>query len=205
MERSFLQLLSGVLSVGLVLLVTGCGEDPRYSGNTQYIGGGSVYGGGQQAGPPRDTVSYWDGDHASGNPSIKISLSEQRAYFYKGGVLVGVSQLSTGREGLNTPTGTFKIIQKDKDHASSLFGDYVDASGNVVKANIDVKKDPKPPGTHFVGTPMPYFMRIVSGTGLHAGYLPGYPASHGCIRMPEFMAEDFFKSVSVGTPVTITN
>ena len=156
-------------------------------------------------GPPRDTVSYWDGDHASGSPSIKISLGEQRAYFYKGGVLVGVSQLSTGREGLNTPVGNYKIIQKDKDHASSLFGDYVDSSGKVVVPNIDIKKDPKPPGTHFQGTPMPYFMRIVSGTGLHAGYLPGYPASHGCIRMPEFMAENFFRSVSVGTPVTITN
>ena len=206
MERFFFHFLTGVLSVGLVLLVTGCGEDPRYSGNTQYIGGGGgIYGGGEQAGPPRDTVSYWDGDHASGNPSIKISLGEQRAYFYKSGVLVGVSQLSTGREGLNTPTGNYKIIQKDKDHVSSLFGDYVDASGKVVKANVDIKKDPKPPGTHFQGTPMPYFMRIVSGTGLHAGYLPGYPASHGCIRMPEFMAEDFFRSVSVGTPVTITN
>ena len=154
---------------------------------------------------PRDTVSYWDGDHASGSPSIKISLGEQRAYFYKGGVLVGVSQLSTGREGLNTPAGNYKIIQKDKDHASSLFGDYVDSSGKVVVANIEIKKDPKPAGTHFQGTPMRYFMRIVSGTGLHAGYLPGYPASHGCIRMPEFMAENFFRSVSVGTPVTITN
>jgi len=204
MERFFLRLLYGVLSIGLVLFVTGCGEDPRYSGNTQYLGGGT-YGGGEQGGPPRDTVSYWDGDHANGSPSIKISLGEQRAYFYKSGVLVGVSQLSTGREGLNTPTGNYKIIQKDKNHASSLFGDYVDASGNVVKANIDIKKDPKPTGTHFQGTPMPYFMRIVSGTGLHAGYLPGYPASHGCIRMPEFMAEDFFRSVSVGTPVTITN
>jgi hypothetical protein len=204
MERFFLKLLYGVLSIGLLLFVTGCGEDPRYSGNTQYLGGGT-YGGGEQGGPPRDTVSYWDGDHASGSPSIKISLGEQRAYFYKSGVLVGVSQLSTGREGLNTPTGNYKIIQKDKDHASSLFGDYVDASGQVVKANVDIKKDPKPPGTHFKGTPMPYFMRIVSGTGLHAGYLPGYPASHGCIRMPEFMAEDFFRSVSVGTPVTITN
>ena len=71
--------------------------------------------------------------------------------------------------------------------------------------NVDVTKDPKPPGAHFKGTPMPYFMRIVSGTGLHAGYLPGYPASHGCIRMPEFMAENFFKSVSLGTPVTIKN
>ena len=77
-------------------------EDPRFSGNTQYLGGG--YGGGRATGgPPRDTVSYWDGDQASGSPSIKISLGEQRAYFYKSGVLVGVSQLSTGREGLNTP------------------------------------------------------------------------------------------------------
>jgi len=206
MQRTLLRVFQAVLSVVLIFLVTGCGEDPRYSGNASYIGGG-IYGGGQGggSGAPRDTVSYWDGDQASGSPSIKISLGEQRAYFYKGGVLVGVSQLSTGREGLNTPIGNYKIIQKDKDHASSLFGDYVDSSGKVVAANIDVKKDPKPPGTHFQGTPMPYFMRIVSGTGLHAGYLPGYPASHGCIRMPEFMAENFFRSVSVGTPVTITN
>src|ERR1700745_788880 len=174
MERSYLQLLYGALSVGLVLLVTGCAEDPRFSANTQYLGG--TYGGVPATGP-RDTVSYWDGDQASGSPSIKISLGEQRAYFYKSGVLVGVSQLSTGREGLNTPTGNFKIIQKDKDHASSLFGDYVDSSGKVVAANIEVKKDPKPPGTHFQGTPMPYFMRIVSGTGFAPGFFAGFPAS----------------------------
>ena len=60
----------------------------------------------------------------------------------------------------------------------------MDSSGKVVVANIEIKKDPKPPGTHFQGTPMPYFMRIVSGTGLHAGYLPGYPASDvsGCLN-----------------------
>jgi hypothetical protein len=204
MHHSMLGVLRVVVSVGLVLLVTGCGEDPRFSDRTQYLGGGTY--GGAQAGPPRDTVSYWDGDSVGGSPSVKISLGEQRAYFYKAGVLVGVSQLSTGREGLNTPLGNYKIIQKDKDHASSLFGDYVDSTGNVVVPNVDIKKDPKPPpGAHFRGTPMPYFMRIVSGTGMHAGYLPGYPASHGCIRMPEFMAENFFRSVSVGTPVTITN
>src|SRR5262249_21586960 len=123
MQRFSLQFLQAVLSVAVVLLATGCGEDPRFSRNTQYLRG--VYGGEQSGGPPHDTVSYWDGDHASGSPSIKISLGEQRAYFYKGGVLVGVSQLSTGREGLNTPIGNFKIIQKDKDHVSSLFGDYV--------------------------------------------------------------------------------
>ncbi len=202
MHHSMLGVLRVLVSVGLVWLVAGCGEDARYSARTQYLGG--VYGEAPPGGP-RDTVSYWDGDNVNGSPSVKISLGEQRAYFYKGGVLVGVSQLSTGREGLNTPVGNYKIIQKDKDHVSSLFGDYVDSSGKVVVPNVDIKKDPKPPGTHFQGTPMPYFMRIVSGTGMHAGYLPGYPASHGCIRMPEFMAEDFFKSVSVGTPVTITN
>src|SRR5262249_34973283 len=146
MQRFSLQFLQAVLSVAVVLLATGCGEDPRFSRNTQYLGG--VYGGEQSGGPPHHPVSYWDGDHASGSPSIKISLGEQRAYFYKGGMLVGVSQLSTGREGLNTPIGNFKIIQKDKDHVSSLFGDYVDASGTVVMPNVDIKKDPKPPGTH---------------------------------------------------------
>ena len=194
--------LQTVAVMAVLLFAAGCGEDPRFSARTQYLGG--TYGG-APAGPPQDTVSYWDGDSVSGKPSIRISLREQRAYFYKSGVLVGVSQLSTGQEGLNTPSGRFSIIQKDANHASNLFGDYVDSAGNVVVPNVDVTKDKKPKGAHFRGTPMPYFMRIVSGTGLHAGYLPGYPASHGCIRMPEFMAENFFKSVSLGTPVTITN
>jgi hypothetical protein len=184
------------------LFGSGCAEDPRFSTQTQYIGGGY---GPAPAGAPVDNVSYWDGDGIGGNPSIKISLREQRAYFYKSGLLVGISQLSTGREGLNTPHGRFSVIQKDINHVSSLYGDYVDSAGNVVVRNIDVTKDRKPPGTHFKGAPMPYFMRITQGIGLHAGYLPGYPASHGCIRMPEFMAEDFFKSVSTGTPVTITD
>jgi lipoprotein-anchoring transpeptidase ErfK/SrfK len=117
---------------------------------------------------------------------------------------VGVSILSTGREGFDTPTGSFHIIQKDKDHVSSRFGDYIDDQGNIIKKQIDREKDPMPKGAIFDGAVMPYFMRIVNGTGLHEGYLPGYPASHGCIRMPGFMAENFFYNVSVGTPVTIT-
>src|SRR5947208_10292324 len=135
MHRSFLRYLQAIFSVGIVLLVTGCGEDPRYSARTQYLGG--TYGG-AEGGPPRDTVSYWDGDSSNGSPSVKISLGEQRAYFYKGGVLVGVSQLSTGREGLNTQLGNFKIIQKDKDHVSSLFGDYVDSAGNVAVPTVSI-------------------------------------------------------------------
>src|SRR2546427_13059611 len=163
MDHPLSGLLRVVVCVGLVLLVAGCGEDPRYSARTQYLGGGY---GGAPAGAPRDTVSYWDGDSAGGSPSVKISLGEQRAYFYKGNVLVGVSQLSTGREGLNTPICNVKIIQKDKDHVSRLFGDYVDSAGNVVVPNVDVKKDPKPPGAHFRCTPMPSFMRIVSAQGM---------------------------------------
>ena len=185
------------------MIFTGCAEDVRYSGQTQYLGG--IYGNAPTSGAPVDSVSYWDGDYIGGKASVKISLKEQRAYFYKSGTLVGISQLSTGREGLNTPIGKFAIIQKDINHASTRYGDFVDDAGNVVMPNVDVEKDKKPPGTRFKGAPMPYFMRIVAGVGMHAGYLPGYPASHGCIRMPQFMAENFFKSVSTGTPVTITN
>ena len=204
MPHSISRRLSLVFAASTGLLLIGCdGDDPTVA-RSQYLGG--VYGNQPvSTAAPRDSVSYWDGDGVSGSPSIKIKLGEQRAYFYKGGQLVGISQLSTGREGMGTTTGSFKIIQKDQNHVSSQFGDYVDSADNVVVANVDVGKDPKPPGTHFKGAPMPYFMRIVGGTGLHAGYLPGYPASHGCIRMPEFMAENFFRSVSVGTPVTVSH
>jgi hypothetical protein len=150
-----------------------------------------------------DPISYWDGDGVQGPPSVVIYLNEQRAYFYKGDQLVGVSQVSAGREGYNTPPGSYKIMQKDRDHASNLYGDYVDAIGNVIQKDVAVGKDPKPPGALFKGAPMPFFMRITGGVGMHEGYLPGYPASHGCIRMPGKMAEIFFSNVDIGTPVTI--
>ena len=203
MSRSFLLLSRVLFCCAALVVLAGCGDDASLTA-PQYLGG--VYGNGVvSSSAPQDTVSYWDGDGMAGKPSIKIKLGEQRAYFYKGGELVGISQLSTGREGLNTPSGNYKIIQKDKDHVSNLYGDYVDAADNVVVPNVSVNKDPKPPGTHFKGAPMPYFMRIVGGVGMHAGYLPGYPASHGCIRMPEFTAENFIRSVEAGTPVTVTN
>ncbi len=203
-SRFFLISVSLFSAVGLVFFA-GCeSDDPRLAAETQYLGG--VYGAGPvSSSAPVDNVSYWDGDGIDGKPTVKISLGQQRAYFYKAGQLVGISQLSTGREGLNTPMGTFRISQKDIAHVSTKYGDYVDAADQVIVPNVELGKDPKPPGTHFKGAPMPYFMRIVDGVGMHAGYLPGYPASHGCIRMPEFMAESFFKSVSTGTPVTITN
>ena len=185
------------------LTLSGClNNDPRFRDDTLYIGGYR----GRTKEKQRanfDNVSYWDGDHVQGSPSVSISLGEQRAYFYKSQELVGISVISTGREGFGTPSGQYKFIQKDRDHKSSLYGDYVDRAGNVIRKEIDTSKDPKPPGAIFDGAKMPFFMRITGGVGMHEGFLPGYPASHGCIRMPGFMAEAFFNNVSVGTPVTI--
>jgi len=184
--------------------VGGCAHDTRLREDAEYLGGFR-----RQAQPQRanfDNVSYWDGEAATGASSIRISLSEQRAYFHKGGELVGISVISSGREGFGTTTGTFKIIQKDRDHKSNLYGDYADAqTGAVVQKDIDIRKDKRPPGTVFDGARMPYFMRIVGGIGMHEGFLPGYAASHGCIRMPGFMAEQFFAHVAKGTPVTVTH
>ncbi len=195
------------LCVPLLLAMAGCASyDQRLtSSSTQYLGqGGQIVTKKSSAGFP-DTVSYWDGDGVGGAPSITIDLREQRAFFYKGGRLVGVSMISSGREGYSSPSGNFKIIQKNKDHVSNLYGDYVDAAGNVVVSNVGVKTDPMPPGARFRGAPMPYFMRISGGVGMHAGFLPGFPASHGCIRMPARMAEIFFANVSQGTPVRVVN
>ena len=150
-----------------------------------------------------DHVSSWHGEGMSGSPSIRISLSRQRAYFYKGGKLAGVSLISSGREGLDTVTGNFKILEKDREHRSSVFGNYLNADGEVIQKDVNTRLHPLPPGAHYEGANMPNWMRITGGTGMHAGYLPGYPASHGCIRMPAFMAEAFFNSISVGTPVSI--
>lgn len=170
---------------------------------TLYLGAdGTVTTRQTQAAKPQDQ-GFWRGDGVSGAPSIAIDIGRQEAFFYKSGQLVGMSPISTGREGYRTPTGNFSIIQKEKDHLSTLYGDYVDSSGNVVVRNVGVEEDPRPPGTSFRGAPMPYFMRIYGGVGMHAGYLPGVPDSHGCIRLPRHMAEIFYANAPSGTPVRV--
>lgn len=152
---------------------------------------------------PIDDGSYWKGDGIEGTPSMRISLGEQKVYFLKSGLIVGMSPISSGRESHATRPGKFRIIEKDIDHKSNLYGDYVDEAGLPVKKEIDVRKDPKPKGAKFDGANMRYFMRVTGAIGMHEGYLPGYPASHGCIRMPTKMAEIFYRESSVGTPVEI--
>jgi lipoprotein-anchoring transpeptidase ErfK/SrfK len=150
-----------------------------------------------------DTVSYWDGDGISGEASVVLDLSDQKAYFYKGGTLAGVSAISSGDENHTTKMGSFKVFEKDQWHKSNLYGDYIDNAGNVVVTNIDVTKDKQPPGTKFEGAKMHHFMRFTGGIGMHEGFLPGYAASHGCVRMPGHMATTFFNNVIVGTPVRV--
>jgi hypothetical protein len=190
----------------VAILLAGCASyDARLtSTRTDYLGNGHDVISRNKASTLAEANSYWDGDGVAGAPSIVINLTEQTASFYKGTKLVGVSAISSGREGFDTPTGRYKIMQKNKDHASNLYGEYVDAAGNVIKKDVDIKKDPKPPGAIFKGAPMPYFMRVTGGVGMHQGFLPGVPDSHGCIRMPEHMAQIFFANVEKGTPVVIT-
>lgn len=139
----------------------------------------------------------------SGRPSIVVSLRAQEAYLYRAGQRTASSRISSGREGYRTPVGRFQVIRKDEDHRSSVYGAYVDDSGRVVKANVDSRRDRKPPHSHFVGAPMPYFIEFSPGYGLHQGYLPGEPASHGCIRMPYWKARQFYNAAHLGTLVVI--
>ena len=133
---------------------------------------------------------------------IVVKLREQKAYLYQHDKLTAVAPISSGREGKGTPTGRFSVVEKDADHRSTLYGNYV-CRGKVVKENIDIRKGGRPPGSKFEGVPMPYFLRFTGAYGLHAGNVPGYPASSGCVRLPKRHAKRFYDAVRVGTPVLV--
>jgi hypothetical protein len=121
----------------------------------------------------------WAPEIAPAGPvMIVISLPDQRAYVYRNGVPIGVSTVSTGKEGHATPTGVFTILQKRVDHKSNLYN----------------------------SAPMPFMQRLTwDGIALHAGNLPGYPASHGCIRLPKPFAQKLYDTTKLGLTVVITD
>ena len=133
---------------------------------------------------------------------VEIDLQQQTAFLIQGRRVVMESPISSGRYGHLTETGSFKVIEKELNHHSSIYGKIVDAYGRTIVADADVDMH-VPRGCRFVPAPMPYFMRFHGSDGMHAGYLPGYPASHGCVRMPEQLAIAFFNAVEVGTPVHV--
>jgi lipoprotein-anchoring transpeptidase ErfK/SrfK len=133
---------------------------------------------------------------------VIINLSEQKAYLIEGGKVSLVSPIASGKPGWSTPTGNFSVISKDIDHRSQSFGLILDGSGRIASSSA-TPGTRVPRGFHYQPAPMPYYMEFTTAIGMHAGYLPGYPASHGCVRMPRDLAERFFERVNIRTPVTV--
>lgn len=134
--------------------------------------------------------------------SIEIDLQDQTAYLIRNGRAVFSTPISSGRYGYLTDPGSFKVMEKERNHFSTRYGRIEDARGNAIVADADSDM-PVPRGGKFVPAPMRYFVRFNNAIGMHAGYLPGYPASHGCVRLPEQKAIAIFNAVEVGTPVTV--
>ena len=117
-------------------------------------------------------------ENASGARTIVISLRKQRLRLFAGGREIASSRISSGMRGFDTPTGVFSILEKKVYHESNIYD----------------------------GAPMPFMQRITwSGIAMHAGVVPGYRASHGCVRLPYAFAKAFFSRTDVGGRVIITN
>jgi lipoprotein-anchoring transpeptidase ErfK/SrfK len=140
------------------------------------------------------------------NSRVRVSIAKQRAYLLLGEEIVIDSPISSGKRAGMTPSGSFHVLEKDQAHHSSVYGDFKDAAGRIVRGGVSMRIDSAPSGTHFVGAEMKWFMRLTDeGVGMHVGILPGYPASHGCIRMPSTAAEMFYGHVQIGTPVEVSD
>src|SRR5690349_18208834 len=119
----------------------------------------------------------WAPEAAPEGPvTILVDLSRQVAFVYRNGVAIGMTTVSTGKKGHETPTGVFTILQKNAKHKSNLYNN----------------------------APMPYMQRLTwDGVALHAGNLPGYPQSHGCVRMPMAFAQKLFKTTTMGGTIVV--
>ncbi len=137
------------------------------------------------------------------NSHIRISLATQRAALMVRDEIYIDTPVSTGKRGAPTPTGTFIIQEKERDHRSSLYGEFVDNKGRTVRSGVSMRADSAPSGTHYVSSPMRWFCRLKGTIGIHVGILPGYPASHGSVRLPDTIGPLFYEKVKVGTRVEI--
>lgn len=119
-----------------------------------------------------------DAAAAPGRVSIVISVVLQRLYVYRNGELVGMAAVSTGKRGHATPLGDYAVLQKSQWHRSNLYSD----------------------------APMPFMQRLTwDGIAIHGGWNPGYPASHGCIRVPVAFARALFAATRLGATVAVTD
>ena len=155
---------------------------------------------------PHSPLFEWLGGEMTGPVAVRISIAEQKAFFTRGGQPAGWTFVATGKPSHPTPRGRFTVMEKIRDKHSNKYGMIVNSSGSIVNGNATAGVSRVGPGARFVPAAMPCWMRLTSyGVGMHAGPIPdpGYPASHGCIRLPSAMAEALFEVVTVGTPVVI--
>ena len=132
----------------------------------------------QQAAMLQPEAWVWPSAAVSGPLSVVVSLADQRAYVYRGGTMVAVSSAATGRDGKETPTGVFPILQKQVYHRSNMYD----------------------------SAPMPYMERLTwDGVAIHGGSTPGYRNSHGCIHLPLAFAKKLYAATRVGTVVEVTD
>lgn len=120
----------------------------------------------------------WHPEVAAAGPiGIVVDLDRQVAFVYRGDALIGITTISTGKDGKETPLGTYPILQKEVKHRSTLYN----------------------------AAPMPYMQRLTwDGVALHAGSVPGYRSSHGCVHLPDAFAKALYDETDIGATVAIT-
>lgn len=126
----------------------------------------------------RPNQFVWQDNDAGEAVSIVVSLSTQRAFVYRGSTMIAATTISSGKDEKGTPVGTYPILQKNEAHKSNLYND----------------------------APMPFMQRLTwDGIAIHAGRNPGFPDSHGCIRVPTGFAKRLFEVTALGTTVIVTD
>ena len=154
-------------------------QAPAYADSVPFWGAKESVAAGTPIGELKKGEFLWMADAVTSGPIVMVvSITEQKAYVYRNGILIGATTVSTGRPGHLTPTGVFTVLQKQKEHRSTIYD----------------------------GAPMPYMQRLTwGGIALHAGGLPGYPESHGCVHLPSEFAKELFAISPAGMTVVIAD
>jgi lipoprotein-anchoring transpeptidase ErfK/SrfK len=165
-RRRFAQLLAVALLIGI----------PAAEAAPAQQGAGQEAGGGVALTPGR--YIWRDANPGGGPVTVVVSTSSQLLFAFRGSSVIGISTVSTGQPGYDTPVGTFTILQKEVDHHSSLYDD----------------------------APMPFMQRLTwDGVALHAGRITGQPESHGCVRLPLAFARKLYAATQLGARVVVTD
>lgn len=187
MNRPFVRVFSSILRsralTGLIAALAAAGflaiAVPALADSVPFWGAKESVPAGTPIGDLKKGQFLWMADAVTSGPILMVvSITEQKAYVYRNGILIGATTVSTGRPGHVTPTGVFTVLQKQKEHRSTIYD----------------------------GAPMPYMERLTwGGVALHAGGLPGYPESHGCIHLPSEFAKDLYDVSPPGMTVVIAD